>query len=319
MSEDGQTNARDEIERVPVELPPMRTDTPRPVRTVRGLRSLPGMVGLWFMPGRVGPALTASGWWAALAAHLLALTLGFGLIAYALISRAAWGLGAPGVITFQYNVPESGLTVSEGVRAPFATLALVVHAHAAAPGSVGKIVLILAVIAAIVLVLTLITMPSAAAGEHLGLLFGRCLRLTLWSTTMLIPLGIGWLLWPLILDRLGLAPPPIEPVFFGTRPEVDDPGRPLTLGALVAFAIWWLIVLFRSGRRYAGPPDGPSWRPESPRCAKCRYIIAGIALDSRCPECGEPVAPSSEKCRRSLKFSRRNAFVRAVRDLFRKE
>ncbi|MFH1419840.1 MAG: hypothetical protein ABII12_16320 [Planctomycetota bacterium] len=54
------------------------------------------------------------------------------------------------------------------------------------------------------------------------------------------------------------------------------------LTALLA-AIWWLWALFRG---IGSPrPVAPIARP--PTCENCGYNLTGIALDSRCPECGE--------------------------------
>jgi hypothetical protein len=147
------------------------------------------------------------------------------------------------------------------------------------------------------MVLAIILMPFAAAGESTRLLFGRCLRLTWWSTTMLIPLGIGWLLDPLVRRLL----------------ELPDEWLPVDYAALSLFAVWWLFVFLRSGYRYAGPPTGPAWDVRRSCCEGCGYILADIPVSTNCPECGRPVAESMPERRQAPAFARAVTFAQANR------
>jgi len=109
-----------------------------------------------------------------------------------------------------------------------------------------------------------------------GWLFGRCLRLSWWSTTILIAVGVVWML----ASRAG-----------GWSPLARG-GQVHQLAIGSAGAIWWLMVLLRSGCRYSGPADGPGWQPRRPRCEGCGYPIVGLPTSSNCPECGRAVAES---------------------------
>jgi hypothetical protein len=262
-------------ETVPEQLPPLRTDVPTPARTVRGLLALPGMVLLWIMPKRVGPSLTGSGWRAAIAAHLAAVAFGTGMIAW-----AEWLPGQAAVASLLHpDEGQSGLvSASEWLRAPLAAWALICKEHCAAPG--GALSFVLGVIAfEVALFLVAVSlMPFAAAGEKVGPLFGRCIRLTWWSTTTLLLLGLGWLLEGEFRKLIGL---PAEPGWL-----------PVDYALLAAFATWWLFVLLRSANRYAGPPEGPAWQPRTPVCHGCGYNIACLSHSTNCPECGGPVEES---------------------------
>jgi len=267
-------------------LPTARTDTPKPVWTVRGLPALPGMVALWFAPKTTGASLAGSGWLAAVAAHLLSLTAGGGLILWTVHLKFTWyGEGA--------NVWDLDVGWSEYLRAPFAAFATVIHA--AGTSGLGIVVLPLAFagIEAVVVLLALAMMPFAAAGERAGRLFGRCLRLSWWGSTSLIPMGALWLLVPVMQDT---TPAPAAMV----SPNVK---QGLGVAALGLCSVWWLVVLLRSGYRYAGPPEGPAWTPRQPRCEQCGYPLVGLSRETNCPECGRPVVQSLPERRTGRSFA----------------
>ncbi|HUU86101.1 MAG TPA: hypothetical protein VM243_21600 [Phycisphaerae bacterium] len=263
---------------VPEQWAPTRNDTPEPAWTVHGLPALPGMVPLWFSPRRVGASLAASGWRAAVGAHVLGMVLGLGLILLAELlpmlnpvpRQTRFG------IEFGYDIQPAEMTWSEYARAPLA--GLVVIAHGASSGPAGFVVLLLTVagIEAGVIVLAVLLMPFAAGGESTGRLFGRCVRLTWWSTTLLIPLGMGWLTGPLWREWL----------------DLPDDWHPVDYAGLTLFGLWWLAVLVRSGYRYAGRAEGPAWRARAPLCEGCGYEIVGLHRSSNCPECGRAVVES---------------------------
>ena len=262
---------------VPTHWPADRTDVPEPAWTVRGLGSLPGMVLLWFQPARVGASLAASGWRAAIAAHALGLLVGLGMILFAemlpeLNPRAAQQQRFGLQVECDIDMPQ--MSWSDAVRAPFAAVAFLLHTSSSGPSGPAWPLLVVVAIEAGMVILAVALMPFAAAGEPAGRLFGRCLRLTWWSSTLLVPFGGGWLLNTLLQDQPGLLP---------EWHAVD---------AATVFGMWWLVVFVRSGYRYAGPADGPAWCPRTPRCEKCGYTITGLPRSTDCPECGRPVSES---------------------------
>lgn len=119
-------------------------------------------------------------------------------------------------------------------------------------------------------------LPFASAGEQTLPLTGRCYRLLLWSSTMMIPLGIGWLLEPLVLRWSG---------------ELNQPAPQNWLGGSL-FLVWWFVVLLRSMGYYAGPAEGRAWRAREPECERCGYNIGMLPVMTNCPECGRPVFES---------------------------
>lgn len=263
---------------VPRQFDPARAYAPRPVRTVRGLLALPAMVLLWVIPKTVGPYLAAAGWRAAISAHVVSMVLGVGLLCWA---QSPYRLSPFPWKTVQFGSTESvpvraSLTWSEWARGPLA--ALVIEARFGPTGALGSAnpALLLAVLEGLVACAAVLMMPYHAAGERGRTLFGRCLRLSLWSTSIAIPVGIGCLIGPVVLPWLGLTPGE----------------NPIQAAMLSLAGLWWLMVLLRSGYRYAGPAVGPGWTPRTARCEGCGYIITGLPKSTNCPECGRPVAES---------------------------
>ncbi len=292
MNVDTPVSAQAASDLVPIELPPARTDTPAPVRTVRGLFALPGMIGLWVAPKFFGVRLAAAGWHAAIAAHVLAWLFGAGYI--------VWAENYPRQNPFYVPPRLPSLTASttpppiempdvewsELLRGPIIALAASIHS-AGVGATIGPGGLLIAgAIEAGLLALAVLMMPYAAAGERTGPLFGRSLRLTLWATTLAIPLGIGWLVSPMVF------------AYFHVPWEWSAPG----IAALYLIGLWFLVILLRGGMGYAGPPEGPAWEPRTPRCEGCGYAIAAIPRTTNCPECGKPVADSLPENRRPPPF-----------------
>jgi hypothetical protein len=286
---------------VPGELPPVRTDTPSRAWTIRGLVILPAMVPLWFMPKRIGPSLAAAPWRAAIAAHILALVIGYALVVWA---ESYW-------VFNPFNVPVDipgdarqapEMSFREQVRVPFAVLVMAAHSQTTGGGAVPSPAVVFLLIELGVFLLAVILMPFAAAGESIGSLFGRCLRLTWWSTTLAIPLGIGWLVAPRFHQWLGYASP--------------NNWQPVDFPALAVFCLWWMVVLLRSGLRYAGLAAGPAWEVRQPVCESCGYIIAQIPRSTKCPECGRPVAVSLPENRRPTPFAMATSFRESLRSFW---
>ncbi|HVP12087.1 MAG TPA: hypothetical protein VMV94_12980 [Phycisphaerae bacterium] len=317
MSNSATSPADTEAESVPSQWPAMRTDVPKTVTTLTGLPAVFGLLPLWFLPRIMGVRLAAAGWGAAILAHLVALALGLGFVAWAQIQSSRLTYGTPGFISIKVGMPEARETLSEYLRAPFA--ALVAAAHDSSPLIIGWVSRIPTIIGALEIgipVVALLLMPFAAAGEPLGRLFARCWRLVFWSSTLIIPLGVGWLLFPAILQLLGVPAPEVPAVTFGIPPASSDESDGVAVLLFVIWAFWWLVVLVRSGLQYAGPADGPAWQPRTPRCRKCGYIILALSVAGNCPECGYPLARSVAAFQRSSRFTRWRAFVLSLRAAF---
>ncbi len=258
------------------------------------------MIVLWFLPKTAGVRLAAAGWKSTVVAHVLGVTIGGGLIVWAEAIGYLNPAGAPPrdfwIVTA--NSPTPHMPLHEYLTAPFVALTIWIHSASTTRGwGIEHGITAVALLEASMLILALILMPYAAAGERAGLLFGRCLRLTWWSTTLLIPLGIGFMLDPIVRRWLDL---PNKWVAF-------DYGR------LALFGVWWLLVWLRSGFRYAGPPDGPAWQTRTPSCEGCGYAIVGIPVTNKCPECGRPVSESLPQRRCSPPFSDRLLGTRRLR------
>ncbi len=279
---------------VPERLDPVRVDDPQAGWRVVGPFALPGMVLLWISPARVGKHLERAGWGAAILAHLFGLAVGWGFFwwceaytehhpfgARAPMFPAGWGMSEPDF------VPPS-LSLWEYVRAPFAVIAIDLHRADPTVGSRWPYYLAgLGAVEVAMLVLAVALMPYAAAGEPAKRLFGRCLRLTWWSTS-LFALG-GVLTLPYLWAR-------------GHWVSINEWHAVDALGAAV-FASWWMLIWLRSGYGYAGVAEGPAWAPRTPHCEGCGYNIGHLSKTGNCPECGRPVAESLPERRQLTSFA----------------
>jgi hypothetical protein len=263
------------------------------------------MVLLWLFPKRAGASLAAAGWRAAVVAHCLAIGYGVGMIAWAQSFYTVNPLTAS-VVYSEYGPRLAQMSCSEILRTPLASLAAVALQHTAGAATpLAPVLLAVGIEFGVVLVAAAL-MPFVAAGEPAGVLFGRCLRLSLWSTTLLLPLGAGWMVDPRLRQLVGLSPD----------------WHPVDFIILSMFAVWWTFVVLRSGYRYAGPASGPACNTRPARCERCGYLIAHLPHSTKCPECSRPVLDSLPE-RRSLpafaiaptRRKRVAAFCRTLRDL----
>ncbi len=264
-----------------------------PVRPVRAVW-LPWPIAvvlaplLWLLPKRVGVHFAAVRWPGAIVAHVVWTIYGIGCIAITYQTpRYSWVAylsgQSPGQEPSSLWPPP---TVSEIAGSPLAVLAWdVVHELT----KVEQFLLGLGIAAAVevgLVVLAGLLMPWAAAGERGRRLFGRCVKLTLWSTTSLAVLGLM-----LQAIELGLI-----------WEKGSDRGD--AAGVAVALYVGWFFwIWIRSGMRYAGPAEGPGWERRRPLCEDCGYILTGLAAADRCPECGSPVRYSLPSCRRPPAFA----------------
>ncbi len=303
MTGENVSAAIDDARTVPASWPAVRDDTPEPVWTIGGLPAVVMMPLMWVSPKRMGPRLAAAGWWAAVAAHLVALVIGLGFIAWGedvAWQQRPWVFRAGPMAGTRGPVPPPNFTVWEFVRLPAAALVIHIHGATSRGGSVVPYVAGFVGFELAVLLIAVVMMPFGAAGERAGLLCGRCLRITMWSCSALIPVGIGWTLSAHYRHHLGL---PAEWTSWDFL-------------ALTVAGGWWLVILSRSLYRYAGPADGPAWERRVPRCESCGYRISHLALTGCCPECGRPIERSIAGRRKPPAFATADTAGRAFVGFF---
>ncbi|HPF37779.1 MAG TPA: hypothetical protein P5081_19860 [Phycisphaerae bacterium] len=265
-------------ELVPAELPPVCDAVPPSAGSRLGWFSLPLAPVLWFFPRTMGWRMASAGWGPAIAAHLLSVVYAVGLM--------LWATSYPNanpVVRFHqsamelsHDAPPPLQSVREIRLTPMTICVTEVHTWTAL-GWGSSVIGVVVAIEGGVLLFALALAPFAAAGERTGRLFGRCLRLVMWSTTMGLPLGVGFMLAPLWQS--------------GTEPSTTM--MTANIAGISLVALWWFVVLIRSAMRYVGPAEGPGWEPRTPLCEECGYRIALIPMSSNCPECGQPVELSA--------------------------
>lgn len=301
--------------------PAMRRDRPSCADAVPAWLVLPAAMLFWIQPKRLGAPLAASGWRLALTGYLFALVTAFGLTVWAdSFAEFTW-CRVPGYVPAEVQVVTPNVASSEVIRAPYASLISVIH-HDSSSGVSSLLTWagLVGLTGAGVLASALLLLPWAAAGEPLGRLFGRCLRLAMWSSTIAIPYTVSRLLLPLAvywwthqpsLDAGGF----IRPQLFieGTYVRPDQSADWVGHGLKAACLLWYLFVLLRSGVRYAGPVEGPAWQPRRTRCCRCEYILSGLPRSGQCPECGTAVAESIAAMETSGRFTHWRAFKLSVR------
>lgn len=240
----------------------------------------------WLMPKRMGIHFAESRWPGAIVAHIVWMSYGIGCITTAVegqrYSLPAYLAGQwPGQASVSmFSQP----TLSEVLRAPLALLVdLLTHDIKNGSELLAGLGVMLAVELGVLMIAASL-MPYAAAGEKTRRLFARCVKLTLWSTTSLVVLGLGL---QVIMHAAGR---------FGSTPAV-------VAGAISLYVAMFVWMWLRSALRYGGPPEGPGWEPRYPRCEGCEYRLTGLTASHRCPECGLPVSHSLPQIRRPPPFA----------------
>lgn len=283
---------------VPAEWPATPADRPAVRPRQLGAAVLLLMVGLWFFPGTVAPHMAAARLRHALAAHLFALIFGVGMIVWAVeFPFLNPAVGQPD-LEATHTTPVT-MTWWELLRGPPAALAAVTYDHAGRAGMAAPIGWLIGLEAAL-LAVAVAAMPFGAVGESAGTVFGRSVRLTYWSTTLILPVGLAVLLEPQVREAFGLTMQWLPAHTIG----------------VAACALWWLWVLLRSGWDCGGAPKVGAGRPRVPRCEGCGYTIAFLPLSTQCPECGQAVAASLPQERTEPAVARAEGFWPWLRGFF---
>lgn len=262
---------------------------------------------LWLFPKRLGLHFGRVAWPGVLAGHLLWTIYGIGCVSLAF---SAPRTGLPGYIVQRFRPEEQRVfwpvTLSEAIRSPAALLAAALAQDYANTTEEFLLVIggtVLAV-GAIGVVGGGLLMPWAADGDRRWKRFVRCAKLSLWSTSCLVVLGLA-----LQVASLVLMEPGAPAANSGELTNLALVGAPLT-GAL------WLWILIRSGLRHAGVSEGPDFEPRRPLCEACGYVLTGLTPAGNCPECGRSVAASMPFHRRDPAFARARTVLRRITGLF---
>lgn len=236
------------------------------VRPVGFLWFLPVLARLLILPARLGPRLVRSSLFKAMLANGLALLLTLILLLSSLLPHLPEGaretfahadclgkLRLLGVIVV--NVLQS--LVGVFTVWPFVILALLGHATC--------------------WVIAWGLVPFVGGASSRRRTFGRCLKLTLWSSIVLVPLAAG--LWGAFAFERHVIP------------IAGDARTKLLLTWLVLLAVCWMHLLLRLGSRVHRLDHGGADR-QPPRCTGCGYRLTGLPTAGRCPECGLDLAAS---------------------------
>lgn len=242
-----------------------------PVRTFRihWLLSVFLLPIVLLAPRRIGPHLAASSWRAAYAAHILGLLLAIGLL-FGQMFALVRGPSTAGPLL-------GDLSVGEELRRAGAAVVVIFQGFAANAEQGGLNELIgwtigVFVAHGFIWLAAVALLPFMAAGERRLALYLRTVKLLLWSSAVLLPVGLFVPRFIVLLERHDMA--------FSA------------MALLLLWGLWSLSVIFRLGGRYGGPAVGPRWEDHPIACEHCGYALANQPLDGRCPECATPVRKS---------------------------
>ena len=261
--------ALDAVQSVAATLP-ATAPPPEPARKIGFVRAV-FLYGLF--PKRYGPHLAVGPFCAAFLAHVLAVSLCLIVL-----------LGSRALPWFQPELERTGL-VHTPLRESLADVVLeqVVESASGRGGSATVVFIIifgsLPALELLILLAGTATMPFAAGGDRASSVWKRSVKNMYWCTVLLAP---------------GAA-------LFATLTHLDGKlgggfaADFVNIGSLILFAVLTVLLLRAAlvgAHRYVGPADGPAFAPREPHCDECGYLIIGLPLDTRCPECGLPVRES---------------------------
>jgi hypothetical protein len=231
---------------------------------------LKAAVLFWCRPKQYGPQLAAAPFKRAFQAHVLAM-----LIAAAVITAAVlWSMADPlkGLATARRELADEILDLSRSSAGTVLNWSIAIIVLGIVPQ--GELAL---------LALGTFIMPFGACGDRASSVWKRCVKSAYWSTTAIIPVSV--LLGIAIVAFL----PSLEPKTFQETILIL---MRLAFVAGISLLAFIAVATALAVSRYVGPADGPAFSPREPHCEDCGYLIIGLSLDSRCPECGTAVRES---------------------------
>ncbi|MHC4443203.1 MAG: hypothetical protein ACYTA5_11440 [Planctomycetota bacterium] len=249
----------------------------------------------WLFPKRMGSHFAESRWLGAIVAHFCWTIYGVSCLVNAYIGKHySWMSYFTGQTPGQKDPALwPGPSWSQLFRTPIAALFNGIDDVSQGINPLEQLFICLSVILAAevaVVVFSSLLMPYVAAGEGKLRLFARCVKLTLWSTTSLVFLG-------LVLQGIEL--------FAGS----DFDNEYYVRIAVSVYIAWFIWIWIRSGTCYAGPSEGPGWEARRPLCEACGYILTGLTAKDNCPECGLAVAESLPQTRRPPSFAQATSIL----------
>lgn len=237
--------------------------------------------------------------------HLAAAPMSHALAANVLAQAM---IGALGFVGLWIGHERFSLTFRGG-RAVFAEIVMMLMSGQPNPGEhdslVFMFILMLPILLAIAAIMIgVVLTPAMAAGDEFRSVLKRSINDALWTTTALVPVcaavvGVVWI-------RRTWIPPSADGVELNFMQLLFHD----TTIAVVAVLIVVLLLMRSIGTgagRYVGPATGPGFRPRRPQCEDCGYVVGGLPIDTRCPECELPVRDSMPTGRRAAQMSRLSA------------
>lgn len=263
---------------VPTFLPPLAA-TPVPKQDIPFWRAL----FLYPLKRKWGPHLACGSTAKAFAAYLLALASGIvlGGLAY-LIASGAFSPGGPGLRV------QLALTIRDCILMPF---------QRGPRKDIGSLILISPlVLTGVLLAHSLLAAPAVEAGDGLLSACKRSINDSFWTMTVL-----PW--WGGIAVVLFVAQQIVDAniVHTGVLSWLELFIHDYTICAIVGVVgVFLAINTWRSGAsEYVGPAAGPGFLRRRVHCEDCGYLIGGLPMASRCPECGLTVRASLPGGRRA--------------------
>ena len=285
-------------ETIPEYWEPSAEEVAQPARPLSWLAVPTTMLGVLFVPRRLGPRVGYSSLAKAVFVQLttgLVVTLGMILV-----------LGWRPLAELRRSVNLGQFTLSEKLRLPGVLVVETLHELAGNPKEVLPALITLPVAHVACWLGAWLLMPFIAADEPNRRTYLRAVKLTFWSTACFLPIVA------IVTTILGMWIASADSLWSYNWRFIEKL-PPLIVG----FALLpWIHFLLRLSARSV--PTGGAVPPKRrPLCNECGYVLTGLATDGRCPECGMPVARSLATTRSAPPWATARGSIVRVREYFR--